>query len=270
MKKMSFKENLLRKIELERLASQVTASCGTEKSTRPVDKEAMRSLLELSPYQYQRERDLDLYVKPLEEELKMILVLDNKLPIFQSTIKDVVTRRSPRTLEMWNFRTIRKILVDSDIKMSIGAKSVETVLLDAVAQLDLTYTETDIKNLAREGMAWLAGNNAGGVGKSLAMFATLLGYQEYPDYLGFKHIVCYGISASGPDNDPTIGPLVLYRPDNNTLAWINESLSLSDSKQMEFFRSVAAGESSVPVTGDMVFERLQENVLEQPGRVLSV
>ena len=62
LKKMTFKENLLQKIELERLASQVIASCGSVQSTHPVDKEAMRSLLELSPYQYQRERDLDLYV----------------------------------------------------------------------------------------------------------------------------------------------------------------------------------------------------------------
>ena len=270
MGKMSFKENLLRKIELERLASQVIASCGTEESRHPVDKEAMRSLLELSPYQYQRERDLDLYVKPLEGELRMILVLDNMLPIFQSTVKDVVTRRSPRTLEMWNFRTIRNILVDSDIKMSIRAKSVETVLMDAVAQLDLSYTDTDIENLARDGMGWLAGNNASRVEKSLTLFATLLGYQELSNYLGLEHIVCYGVFASGPDNDSTFGPLVLYRPDDNTLAWINESMSQSDSKKMEFLRSVAAGESSVPVTGDVVFEKLQANVLEQPGRVLSV
>jgi len=270
MEKMSFKENLLRKIELERLASQVIASCGTEESRHPVDKEAMRSLLELSPYQYQRERDLDLYVKPLEGELRMILVLDNMLPIFQSTVKDVVTRRSPRTLEMWNFRTIRNILVDSDIKVSIRAKSVETVLMDAVAQLDLTYTETDIKNLAREGMAWLAGNNSSGVEKSLALFGELLGYDKPPHDFGLDHIVCYGVSASGPDNDPTFGPLVLYRPDDNTLAWINESFSQSNHKQMELIRSVAAGESSVSVTGDAVFEKLQANVLEQPGRVISV
>ena len=200
----------------------------------------------------------------------MILVLDNKLPIFQSTVKDVVTRRSPRTLEMWNFRTIRSILVDSDIKASIRAKSVETVLMDAVAQLDLTYTDTDIKSLAREGMAWLTGNNAGGVKKSLALFGALLGYQEPPYELGLAHTVCYGISTSGLDNDTTFGPLVLYRPDDNTLAWINESLSQADRKQMEFLRSVAVGKTSVPVTGDAVFQMLQKNVLEQPGRVLPV
>jgi hypothetical protein len=161
-------------------------------------------------------------------------------------------------------------LVDSDIKASIRAKSVETVLMDAVAQLDLTYTDTDIKSLAREGMAWLAGNNAGGVKKSLALFGALLGYQEPPHDFGLDHTACYGILASGPDNARTFGPLVLYRPDDNTLAWINESLSQADRKQMEFLRLVAAGESSVSVTGDVVFEKLQAKVLEQPGRVLSV
>ena len=66
------------------------------------------------------------------------------------------------------------------------------------------------------------------------------------------------------------GPLVLYRPADNTLLWIDESLSQSDKKQMEFLRSVAARQASVPVTGDAVFQKLQANVLKQPGRVLSV
>jgi hypothetical protein len=270
MKKISFKENLLQKIELERLAYyRVIASCGTEQARHPVDKEAMGRLLELSPYQYQRERDLDLYVKPVEGELKMILVLDNELPIFRSTVKDVVTRRSPRTLEMWSFRTIRNILVNSDIKISTTGKSVETVLRDAVAQLDLTYTDTDIENLAREGMAWLAGSDAGGVGKSLALFGALLGYEKPPKYFGLDNTVCYGVSAFGRDNEAVFGPLVLYRPADNTLVWIDQSFSRYDREQMKFLRSVATGQKSVPMTGDAVFEKLQANVLEQPERVLS-
>jgi hypothetical protein len=293
MEKMSFQENLLQKIELERLAYRVIASCGTEQARHPVDREAMVRLLELSPYQYQRERDLDLYVKPVEGELKMILVLDNELPIFRSTVKDVVTRRSPRTIEMWNFRTIRNILVDSDIKVSSTGKSVETVLRDAVAQLDLTYTDTDIENLAKEGMAWLAGSDAGGVGKSienlakegmawlagsdaggvgksLALFGALLGYEKPPKYFGLDNTVSYGVAASRPDNDAVFGPLVLYRPADNTLVWIDQLFSRSDREQMKFLRSVATGQKSVPMTGDAVFEKLQANVLEQPERVLSV
>jgi hypothetical protein len=270
MGKMSFQENLLRKIELEGLASQVIGAMGTEQARHPINKEAMRNLLELSPYQYQRERDLDIYVKPGEGELKMILVLDNELPIFRSTIKDVVTRRSPRTLEMWKFRTIRNILVDSDIKTSTRSKSVETVLRDAVAQLDLSYTDKDIEDLAREGMAWLAGSDAGNVEKSLVMFAAVLGYRKPPKYFGLDNTVCYGVSASGPENEVAFGPFVLYRPADNTLAWINESLSRYDKQQMVFLRAVAAGKASVPVTGDAVFQKLQANVLEHPGPLLRV
>jgi hypothetical protein len=204
--KMSFQENLLRKIELERLASRVIASMGTEQARHPVDRDAMRSLLELSPYRHQRERDLDLYVKPAEGEQKMILVLDNELPIFRSTIKDVVTRRSPRTLEMWSIRTIRKILVDSDIKMSTREKSVRTVLQDAVAQIDITYTDRDIKNLVREGMAWLAGREAGGVEKILAMFAALLGYRTPPKISGLTKPYVMEFQSPDPTRKLSSGP----------------------------------------------------------------
>jgi hypothetical protein len=267
---MAFKENLLKKIELDRLAARVIASCGPAPARHPVDKEAMRRLLEMSPYTYQRERDLDLYVKPVEGELKMILVLDNELPIFRSTIKDVVTRRSPRTLELWRIRTIRNILVDSDIKVSVRGDSVETVGKDAIEQLDLTYTDADIEDLAIDGMAWLEGRDANGVEKTLTLFAELLGYQKPPRHFGLDHTVCYGVPASGPDKDAAFGPLVLYRPANNTLVWINEPMSKSDQQQMEFLRAVASGVSSVPVTGDAVFRKLKTKVLGRPERVLSV
>ena len=270
MEKMSFKENLLQKIELDRLASKVIASCGTEQSNHPVDKEAMRSLLELSPYQYQKERDLDLYVKDVEGDMEIILVLDNMLPIFRSTVKDVVTRRSPRTLEMWNFKTVRNILVDSDIKLSTRAKSVETVLDDTLAQLDLTYTDKDIEELSKEGMAWLAGSDVNGVGTILALFAALLGYQKPQKYFGLENTVSYGVSASGKDDDVLFGPLVLYRPVGNTLFWIDKSVSRSDREQVKFLNAVATGKRSVPMTGDAVFEKLQANVLERPERVLRV
>jgi len=266
--KMSFQENLLRKIEIERLACRVIASIGTEQARRPVDKEAMRSLLEFSPYMYRHERDLDLYVKPAEGGLKMILVLDNELPIFRSTVKDVVTRRSPRTLEMWRIRTIRNILVDSDIKMSSREKSVKVILKDAIAQLDLTYTDKDIEDLAREGMAWLAGREPNGVKKTLVMFAALLGYREPPKYLGLDQTVCYGVSVPGQGKDVVFGPLVLYRPADNTLLWIDKSIARSDRQQREFLRAVARGQTSVSIAGDAVFQKLQANVLDQPQRVL--
>ena len=266
----SFKENLLQKIELQRLASRVIASIGNEQARRSVDKEPLKRILELSPYQHHHERDLDLYVKDTGEELKMVLVLDNELPLFRSTVKDVVTRRSPRTLEMWKVSTIRRILVDSDIKMSKGKESVETILKDAVSLLDLTYTDADIEGLAREGMAWLAGKDVGEVGKSLAMFAELLGYRNPSKYFGLDKMVCYGIEASGQDDEVIFGPLVLYRPGDNVLLWIDRSFSSSDRQQIKRLLAAASGKTPVPITGDAVFEKLQANVLEKSERVLTV
>ena len=265
---MSFQENLRQKIKLEKLASRVIGSLGIGQSQHHIDKEAMQRLLESSPYQHRHERDLDLYIKPLEGEEKMILVLDNELPIFRSTVEDVVTRRSPRTLEMWKISTIRHILVDSDIKVSTGRESVETVLKDAVARLDLSYTDGDIDDLARDGTAWLAGGEAGEVEKNLAMFAALLGYRKPPKYFGLDQTVSYGAAAPGPDDEMVFGPLVLYRPAANTLFWIDRKFSRTDVEQMEFLRAVAAGQASVPVTGEAVFQKLQANVLQQPERVL--
>ena len=265
--KMSFKENLLQKTELERLAIKVIASIGTEQARHRIDKEAMRSILELSPYQYLHERDLDLYIKDSGEELKMILVLDNELPIFRSTVKDVVIRRSPRTLEMWKISTIRRILVDSDIKVSAGKESVETVLQDAVAQLDLTFTDGDINDLAREGMAWLAGREAPGVTEILTLFGALLGYERPPKYFGLDQTISCGIVVAGPDKNEVLGPLVLYRPADNALLWLDKIFSRRDKQQMELLRSIAAGRKSVPVAGDAVFELLKAKVLDHPERV---
>ena len=262
---MSFRENLERKIEVGRLAYQVIASCGSAQVRRPIDKEAMRRLLMLSPYRYQRERDLDLYIKETVGELQLILVLDNELPIFRSTVKDVVVRRSPRTLDLWNIRTIRRILVDSDIKESVYGASVATVQRDAIAQLDLVYTEADIAKLAVDGVAALAEGDANGVAKILALFAELLGYRHPPKSCGLDQKVCYGLAVSGPGHDEAFGPLVLYRPADNILTWIEEPLSQSDTQQMEFLRAVAAGETSVPVTGYAVMHKLQEQVLGRSG-----
>ena len=78
---MSFKENLLAKIKIKRLAAKVIESIGPAESGRKADKDAMRSLLEMSPYQYQKARDLDLYVEEIDQDLKKIFVLDNELPI---------------------------------------------------------------------------------------------------------------------------------------------------------------------------------------------
>ena len=77
-----------------------------------------RSLLEMSPYRYQKERDLDLFIEKIDGQPDNILVLDNELPIYRTTVEDVVIRKSPYTKEMLRIGNIIKILRDSDVKIS--------------------------------------------------------------------------------------------------------------------------------------------------------
>jgi hypothetical protein len=138
--------------------------------------------------------------------------------------------------------------------LSTRAKSVETILKDAVAQLDLSYTVKDIEDLAKEGMAWLVGSDASNVGKILSLFAALLGFEKPQKDFGLNNTISYGVSTPGKNDDLIFGPLVLYRPDEH----------------LKVLQSIATGQTSVEVTGDAVFDKLQANVLEQPGRALSV
>ena len=64
MSVLEFKDNLLKKITIDRLAFQVISSLKTLDPPPKVDRDTMKRLLEFSPYQYRLERDLDLYIKP--------------------------------------------------------------------------------------------------------------------------------------------------------------------------------------------------------------
>ena len=112
---MSFKKNLLKKIEINRMAENILNSIGPSGSERKVDKETMRRLLEMSDYQYRRVRDVDLYIQKSDTGLDKILVLDNELAIYRTTPEDVALRKSPRVKEIMNIRNIFKIMNDKDV-----------------------------------------------------------------------------------------------------------------------------------------------------------
>ena len=49
---MTFKENLLKKIEIEKLTGTILKSIGPPESGRKVDKESMRCLLDMGAFEY--------------------------------------------------------------------------------------------------------------------------------------------------------------------------------------------------------------------------
>ena len=257
---MSFKENLLTKIKINRLSDKVLASIGPVESGSKVDKEAMRSLLEMSPYQHQKARDLDLYVVGVDQEQKKIFVLDNELPIYQTTIDDVVMRKSPLIKEMVKIGNIIKILKDTDVKLSRKDESVKTIQKECIEQLDLSFNTADIDEIAKDGQASLERDYPDGVIECLELFAELLDYKPAPKAFQLGRHKILGALTAKSGGEILYGPMIIYSQIHGTLKLIEEQISSFDKTKMELVQQVAAGKQKAAVEGSDVFEYLKNTV----------
>jgi hypothetical protein len=263
---MSFKENLLKKIRIDQLAQTVLNSIGPPDSGLKLDKEAMRSLLEMGPYQYQKERDLELYIAEVGPDKSTILVLDNELPIYQTTVKDVAIRKSPYIKEMASIRNIIKILKDSDVKTSIKADSVKTVQQACTSLLDLSFNASDIEAIAADGRDSLQNRYAEGVKESLMLFAELLDYRPPPAPFRIRHHEIFGKFLQKDGGEVLYGPMVLYSLIDNSIKIIAQPISSFDRAQLEFFQEVIQGNRKADIEGPEVFRYLEKEVLSQKQR----
>ena len=259
---MPFKENLLKKIQIDGLAEKVIASWGAPGSGKRIDKDAMRDLLEMSPYSHQKKRDLDLYVAPSEGEKQKILVLDNELPIYITTVDDVVIRKSPYVKEMVSLRNVIKILKDSDVKISIKDESVKTVQKDCINNLDLSYDATDIEDIAKNGVSSLENKYSEGVAESLMLLAELLGYQPPAKVFKIRHCEIFGAVAEGRAGEIQYGPSVIFSRIDNSLMLIKEQIGSFDKQKTDYYRQISAGNEKADLEGKDVFHHLKQTVLK--------
>ena len=258
---MPFKKNLLKKIQINRLSRKVLQSIGPAESGLKFDKDVMRSLLEMGPYQYRKERDLDLYIEQPDDEQNIILVLDNELPIYKTTVEDVVIRKSPYTKEMLNIRNIIKILKDSDVKLSRKDASVKIVQKKCIDRLDLTYKESDIAAMAKEGSDSLENGYTEGVMESLALFSELLGFQPPPKAFRIPHHEIFGAVSEKTDGEILYGPVVALSRVDNSLKMLEDQVSSRDKTKIDFFHKMILGKAKAAVEGTEVFRYLKEAVL---------
>ena len=262
-KNMSFKENLLKKIEINQLAAKVLSSIGTAESGLKLDKAAMRQLLESAPYQYLKERDLDLYIQKGDGAVNRILVLDNELPIYETTVEDVLIRKSPYTKEMLSIKNIIKILKDSDVKLSRKEASLETVRNQCIDALDLAWKPADIEVIAKEGMDALKNSYADGVVESLTLFAELLGYRPPPGMFKIRHHEVFGAVSEKAADEILFGPAVVFSLLDSSLVMLEEKISSLDKGQLKYYQDVARGKEKAAIEGENVFRWLKEAVINQ-------
>jgi hypothetical protein len=262
---MSFKENLLKKIEIDQTAQKILRTVGPYDSGMKVDKQAVRELLEFCDYSLRKERGMELYLEPGFSETGRILVLDNELKYYRTTVADVVLRKNPFVKEMVSIRNIIKILNDKDVVLSNKEESVKVLQKECIDRLDLSYGEADLDEIIKDGIASLDKDYAEGVIECLTLLAELLGYLPPPKILRMTHHTIYGRKADKDDGDMEYGPIVIYSLIHNKLLLLNKSIDRGDSLQAEFLARIAAGKEKADMEGHAVFAFLKQEILKQKG-----
>jgi len=251
---MGFRENLLQKIQIDRLSRTVRNSMGPPDSGRRIDGEAMRTLVEMGGYRYQKERDLDLYFLNAQE----ILVLDNELKIYRTTAEDIGLRKSPTVKEMVSIRNAIKILNDKNVVVSRKADTLERIKSELISALDLSFTAADIASLAGEGSQALENRYADGVIEILTLFAELLGFQEAPKVFQIAHHRIWGRLIQPTAGAWRFGPAVLFGLMDNALKLIPNPINSQDEEQLQQYQR---GKLEA-LSGDAVWGHLKEAVMK--------
>ncbi len=263
---MGFTENLLRKIEIDRLVERASHSLGAPESGSKIDKEAVRRLLEIAAYHHHRVREMDFYLKDAEAGAGIILVLDNDLTIYDTSVEDAAMRKNPLIKEMVSIRGIIKILNDKDVVVSRKADTLARLQQECLATLDLTYSESDIAGIARSGFASLESSYPEGVIESLDLFAELLGYRPPPKAFAMRHQKIIGALAEKDSGELVFGPLAAYSRVDNRIRLVTDPVGSYDRPAVEHYQKVLAGEEKAAAEGEAVFQFLRNAVLQKSAQ----
>lgn len=258
---MGFRDNILHKIRIDQLARQVRRSIGQPGSGQRLDQDAMRSLLELGQFEHRRERDLNLYLIDPGTDKQTILVLDNELKIFATSVDDVVLRKSPTVKEMISIRNAIKILNDSKVVVHSKAATVDRIQTKLLDGLDLSFSGSDIDALVNDGSAALDNKYEERLIEILTIFADLLRFVKAPKPFQIAHHLIWGPLHNAGSGETVIGPLVIYNRTHGLLTMIESKISDSDKAAIDRFHGIAKGESDIDLKGQTVLQTLRDLVM---------
>lgn len=258
---MSFKINLLQKINIDNMARKTLASIGPVESERKVDKETMRCLIELCNYEFRRVRDLELYIKRGDTGKDRIFALDDGLTIYNATVDDVALRKSPTVKEMISIRNVVKILNDKDVVVSRKADSVKAIQKECIDALDLAFDKSDIEEIEQDGVLALERIDTDGVIECLSLFAELLKYMPPPKTLEIGNCYIIGALDKKKDGKTTYGPIIIYNIADNVIKLIDYQIENFDREKKEMLHNISVGKQEASMEGTHVFQYLKEKVI---------
>ena len=260
---MSFKENLKAKIKLDRLLRKISATIRETPGQRRLDKHSTQELIDMTDLEYKKTRDLHLYVRPLEGEVMEVLVFDNELPIYHTTVEDVALRKSPEWKEMFSIKNIKKIMNDQDVIVSKGKDSLMRIHDSAVALLDLTYTRDDLAELVADGRQGLEQKSLEKVQESFDLFFELLDYQ--PVSLGIlEHdLQIFARPKTNGGKATLFEDPIFFDEDSFALGLRKGTFSPQKDLDLAWVVQYAQGEKAADLQGPEVFQFLADLAMEK-------
>ena len=255
---MSFKENLKVKIKLDRLLQKLVATIREPPGKRWLNKVLTQELLEMTDLEYKKVRDLHLYIRSLEGAIIEVLVLDNELPIYHTTVDDVALRKSPYWQQIFSIRNIRKIMNDQDVVISKGKQSLKRLHANALALLDLTYTRDDLALLLEDARRGLEQKSIAEIQESLDLFFTLLDFQAVSLGMLEQELQLFARPKANGGAVPAFEHLVLFNEENLSLGLKKGAFSPQNDSDLAWVLKCARGEEHPDLQGIDVFVFLAE------------
>jgi hypothetical protein len=260
---MTFKENLKGKIKLDRLLRKLVSTIAEPPGQRRLDKILTQELLDMTDFEHKEVRDLHLYVRPLEGEIMEVLVLDNELPIYHTTVDDAALRKSPWVKEMFSIRNIKKIMNDQDVVASKGVESLKRIHANALALLDLTYTRDDLAFLVEDARQALEQKSITQIQESFDLFFELLDFQ--PVTLGMleQNFQIFARPKANGSAVATLEHLILFDKEKLSLGLKEGVFSPQSDSDLAWVSQYVRGEEPADLQGVDVFEFLVKLALEK-------
>jgi len=260
---MSFKENLKAMIKADRLFGKLVSTMKEPPGKWWVDKVLTQELLDMTDFEHKKFRDLHLYIRPLEGEIMEVLVFDNELPIYHTTLADAALRKSPLWQEMFSIRNIKKIMNHHDVLVSEGKESLRRIHANALALLDLTYTRDDLTLLLEDARQGLEQKSIAQIQESLDLFFELLDFQ--PESLEGLEPDLQIFARPKPNGGvvPTFEHLILFNEKSLLLGLKKGIFSPQNDLDLAWVLQCARGEKKADLQGIDVFEFLAELALEK-------
>jgi hypothetical protein len=259
---MPLKENLKAQIKIKRIFQSLVSTIKEPPGNWWLDKVLTRELLDMTDFEHEKVRHLNLYVRPLEGRIMEVVVLDNELPIYHTTVADAALHKSPHWKEIFSIRNIRRIMNDQDVIASKGKESLKRIRDVALAILDLTYTEADLALLLKDARRALEQNSVARIQESLDLFLELLDFQ--PLFLeglepGLQSFARPRVSRSVI---PAFEHLILFDEENLALSLKKGTFSPRNDSDLAGVMQYARGEEPSDLQGMDVFEFLAGLALE--------